>query len=287
MVIGTKTIIFKSNQTMKNFRLILAGLAFYGTSNLCLAQHDHHEAVDLHVNPRWDECSIQLDPSLTQKAWRQFTAEAALVTYFRPLTDAKPMGVKNFEISILQWETGIDDTEDAWNDTFVHPDSTHWLIETPRLAFPGLTVRAGVTDKIDVGVYFTKSVGANYGFFGAQVQYNLVNNLEKKWAAAARAGFMTLYGPDDVNQVAYGLDLIASKEFPVYSDRVSFSPYVGVSTYLSHAHEKSAVVDLNDENVTGGQGMIGAVLKLSFARFGVEYNLARVNTFSYKIGVTF
>src|SRR4026207_104649 len=46
----------------------------------------------LHVNSRWDECSIQLDASLTQKAWRQFVQEAGLVAYFRPLIDAKPMG---------------------------------------------------------------------------------------------------------------------------------------------------------------------------------------------------
>lgn len=60
----------------------------------------------------------------------------------------------DFELSALQWETDIDDTEAAWNDTFVHPDSTHWLLEGSGLAFPGLVVRAGVTDKIDAGAYF-------------------------------------------------------------------------------------------------------------------------------------
>lgn len=46
----------------------------------------------LHVNPRWKQCSFQLDSSLTQGAWHQFTEEAGLVVYFRPLTDARPMG---------------------------------------------------------------------------------------------------------------------------------------------------------------------------------------------------
>ena len=46
----------------------------------------------LHINPRWKECSFQLDPALTQSAWRQFTQEAGLVAYFRPMSDARPMG---------------------------------------------------------------------------------------------------------------------------------------------------------------------------------------------------
>ena len=48
---------------MKNFRIIVVVAALYATSHLSLAQ-DHH--ATLHINPRWDECSFQLDPSLTQ-----------------------------------------------------------------------------------------------------------------------------------------------------------------------------------------------------------------------------
>src|SRR5262245_38612518 len=57
----------------------------------------------LHVNPRWKECSFQLNSALTQEAWHQFAREAALVAYFRPLSDAKPMGKGRFELSLLQW----------------------------------------------------------------------------------------------------------------------------------------------------------------------------------------
>src|SRR5688572_20023609 len=63
----------------------------------------------LHVNTRWKECSIQLDPALTQAAWRQFTREAGLVAYFRPLSDAQPMGKGKFELSVVQWQTNIND----------------------------------------------------------------------------------------------------------------------------------------------------------------------------------
>jgi hypothetical protein len=238
----------------------------------------------LHVNPRWKECSFQLSSSLTQNAWRQFTQEAGLVAYFRPLSDARPMGKGHFELSVLQWKTGIDDKDAAWNDTFVHPDSAHWLFEGEGLKFPGLMARAGVGDDTDVGVYYTKSPGANYGFYGAQVQHALVNNPARVWAAAARLSFVSMYGPDDLDLRVYGVDLLASRRFAL-TRWASVSPYVGGSTYLSSSHEKTTVVDLDDEHVLGAQAMVGATLQVSKARLGVEYNVSKVNSFSIKLGI--
>src|SRR4029078_9499404 len=135
----------------------------------------------LHVNPRWHECSFQIDASLTQSAWHQFSREAGLVTYFRRITDARPMGRGKFEISALQWKTGIHDDDAAWNDTFVHPDSTHWLFEGDGLAFPGLTARGGVSDTHALRVYVTKNPNANYGFYGAQLQRALLGGTNSTW----------------------------------------------------------------------------------------------------------
>jgi hypothetical protein len=243
-----------------------------------------HEEPHLHVNPRWKECSFQLAPTLTQSAWHQFTREAGLVTYFRPLADARPMGKGNFDVSVVQWETGIDDSEPAWNDTFVHPDSTHWLLEGEGLKFPGLMLRGGLTSTTDVGVYLTKAPGANYGFYGAQVQRSLVSSRSRKWAAAARVSFISMYGPEDLNFSVYGADLLASRTIAL-TRWAAVSPYAGVSTYLASSHEKSSVVDLSDERVLGGQAMVGAALQLSKARLALEYNAASVRTVSLRMGI--
>ncbi|MBI2429107.1 MAG: hypothetical protein HYV29_09995 [Ignavibacteriales bacterium] len=243
--------------------------------------------VKLHVNPRWKECSFQLDPALTQDAWHQFTNEAGLVVYFRPLTDAKPMGSGNYELSILQWQTAFNDADPAWNDTFVHPDSTHWLKESEQLGIPGLTLRSGITDNIDAGIYVTKSPGANYGFWGGQVQYNFINDAGNDWAASVGFNFVSLYGPEDFDFTVYGMDVLASKEFAVYSDWISVSPYAGVSAYLSNSHETTAAVNLHDETIAGVRGTIGAVTYISFAKIAVEFNAAAVNSLSLKIGFGF
>lgn len=242
--------------------------------------------VRLHVSPRWKSCAIQLDPSLTQEAWHRFTEEVGLVAYYRPLTDARPMGAMKFEISVLQWRTAIDETADAWNNTFVHPDSMHWLTDGGPLGIPGLMFRGGITERIDVGGYFTKNLQSNYGLWGGQVQYAVINQPRSQWAASARLSFVSLYGPEDVDVRIYGLDFVASKTFAVVK-RVAVSPYASVSTVLSNSHEKSAAVNLADERTLGVMGTIGAVTQLSVARVAVEYSVAKVSSVSFKVGVSF
>ena len=260
----------------------IAAIAIALTQAPAMAQTDHH--LKLHVNPRWEECSFQLDASLTQAAWHRFTQEAGLVAYFRPLNDARPMGRGNFEVSMLQWQTNIDDNTAAWNDTFVHPDSTHWLKEGKGLKFPGFTARVGVAAKTDVAVYFTKNPGANYGFYGAQLQQNLFEDGSGNWSASARTSFTKIYGPSDLDFTTYGADLIVSRRLTV-SKWARVSPYAGVSSYFANSHEKSPVVNLADEHVLGGQAMVGAELQLSKARLAAEYNVSRVNSFSLKVGI--
>lgn len=237
----------------------------------------------LHDHGRWEECAIQLSANLTQNAWRQFTQEAGLVTYFRPLVDARPIGKGRFDLSIVQWETAIDDADAAWNDTFVHPDSTHYLFEGDGQKFPGLMARAGISDRTDVALYVTKNPLSNYGFVGAQVQRNLAGGRDRKWNAAVRASLMTLFGPEDVDHAVGGIDLVVSRTFTL-KRWAQVSPYTGVSAYLTHSHEKSDVVSLRDETVGGGQAMVGVAVQLAALRIGMEYNAAEVRSKSLKLG---
>lgn len=273
---------------MKTLKMVATAFCLCaGTASV--AQHQQHNEPDLHVNPKWRECSFQIDPALTQEAWREFTREAGLVAYFRPIADARPMGAGHFELSLVQWQTAFDDARPAWNDTFVHPDSTHWLKESSRLSFPGLTARAGITDKLDAGVFFTKNPGANYGFYGGQLQYNFLNNAEKGWSASARAGFNSIFGPEDLKMTVYGTDLIASREFhfPLSFAKhgLSVSPYVGLSTYLSTTKETTDLVNLDPEQAFGAQAMVGTTVNFSVVRLGVEYNVAKLSTVSFRLGV--
>lgn len=238
----------------------------------------------LHVNPRWKQCSIQLDSSLKQSAWHQFTVEAGQVVYFRPLTDAQPLGRGKFEFSLMQWQTNVDDKSSAWNDTFVHPDSAHWLYEGGGLQFPGLAARAGVTSKTDAGLYFTKNFQANYGAYGVQVQQNLIGGATRGWDVSARASFMSLFGPDDVDLKVYGVDVVTSlKRWKL--GPTTIAPYAGVASYLAASHEKSSVVNLADVRAVGTIGTVGAAAQFSVVRIAAEASISRVPSIAMKFGI--
>jgi hypothetical protein len=234
-------------------------------------------AQRLHTNDRWTECAIVLDPSLTRGAWKQFVDELGIVTYFRPVASAAALGRKHVEVGLLNWGTRIDDADAAWNDTFSHPDATHHLVEGATLYIPGLTARAGVTDRLDVGAYFTKAVGANYGFVGGQLQYALLNDAARHLAAAGRVSVVRLFGPEDMRASTYGLDFLVSREFS------RFAPYVGVSGYMARARETTPKVDLDDVTAFGAQATMGVSARLSAVRLGAEFTLGKVPTTSVKL----
>lgn len=265
-------------QHLKSKRAIL-GTAFSILLNLVSAQE-----VNLHVNPRWKECSFQLDPSLTQQEWHDFTREAGMVACFRPLNSAQPLGKGRIEISLLQCKTGIDETKGAWNNTFVHPTADHYLVGGPQLSIPGITLKAGLSKKIDAGIYYTTSPGANYSFAGGQLQFNMLNASKHMVDLSSRLGFNTIYGPDDVNLAVYALDVIVSKKFTLINNWLSLSPYAGGSVYNTRAHEKSVLVNLHDESITNLQAMLGVVAMIHHFSLGVEYNKSVVNTLSFRLG---
>lgn len=231
----------------------------------------------LHVHDRWEDCAIQLHPGLSAESWHRFASELGLVSYIRPMASARPLGAKKFEFGILQGSTKIDPASDAWNDTFSHPDSTHYLFEGDALQIPGLMMRVGVSDRIDVGASFTKNPNSNYGIAGGQVQYSLVDDQKRNVAAAARLSAGMLFGPDDVSASVYGLELAASREYGFVS------PYVIVSGYLSHAQETTTKVDLPDENILGVQGTVGVAVNVWAVRLGAEYTAAKVSGYAFKV----
>ena len=87
------------------------------------------------------------------------------------------------------------------------------LLAVKNCRFPGLMLRAGISRKVDVAVYWSERPGANYGVAGAQVQYNLINDTAKNWAVSTRASMNSLYGPADLNLSVCGVDVLASKKF--------------------------------------------------------------------------
>ncbi len=251
--------------------------------------------INLHVSDRWKECAMQLDPSLTQSAWHQFTREAGIMAVFNPLTSAKPLGKWNFDIVLTQSLYFIDDTDAAWNDTFVHPTAGHWLYgeESDKsgkvtnnhtgslhaLGLPLPIVRMGVTDRVDVGFYYMPAPGANYTFLGGQVQYNFLNDAEKNLTAAVRVSAGQIAKVEDFDLSTYSVDVVATKDIS------RFTGYAGLSAYLVRSHETTSAVNLDNENVFGLQGNIGVTaLFFSHLKIGAQLTVGALTFPSIVIG---
>jgi hypothetical protein len=236
-------------------------------------------AQELHTNHRFRECSIMLDPSLTQSQFHKFTREAAQVFTFKLMSPAEPLGARKFQVGIDYSITNINDADPAWNNTFSHPNEEHYLGD--QIAMPKIFARMGVSDRVDVGFYFTKNPNANYGFMGGEMKYALFLESEKPLAMAVRTTYATLLGVDDLNFHLLGVDLSASKKIG------RLTPYLGIGANLGRAIETTSKVNLHNETVLTPRGIIGTQLSLSFFSLTAEMDIATVSTFSLRTGFKF
>lgn len=272
-------------KTMRSTRIIHLLIATIITltsyNSFAHGNDDGHKEGDpeviLNVNPELNTCDLELSPNLTQDEWKVFTKQFGYVVYLNPMASARPLGTKHFDITLDFKSTFIDQTSGAWNNTFAHPDSTHWLGDA--VIVPALRARMGVSEKVDVGFYFTHS--GLYGFIGGEVKYTFLNDPDKGWAASVRGSFMQELSVKDFNFTNYGVDVSASKTFG------PFTPYVGVAGTLSHAKEVTEKVNLNNENVLDARLIVGAEFKWKIVNLGVEVDVSELTTLGIKMGVTF
>jgi hypothetical protein len=114
--------------------------------------------------------------------------------------------------------------------------------------------------------FFSATPDANYAFMGGQLQYSLLNDLEKNLAVAVRASAGWITKVEDFNLSTYSVDVVASKDISM------FSGYTGLSAYLVRSHETTSAVKLDNENVFSLQGNIG-VTALFFSHLKIAAQL--------------
>lgn len=232
-----------------------------------------------HIDPNVRTCSMVIDPSLTQAQWHTFTQQAGALSSFKSLASARPLGRMNFQVAVDYGNTPVDQRDPAWINTFTHPDASCPLGD--EITFPALRARIGVTDRVDVGGFWTTAPRANYGLVGGEVRYAFLLESSRYPAAAVRASVVSLTGVPDYNLNIFSLDALASKTVG------RLSPYVGARSNLAIGTETTSKVDLETERVSIPQGYAG----VTYAQWGInlaaEYNFSKVNTLALAVGYGF
>lgn len=232
-----------------------------------------------HIDPSVRTCSMAIDPSLTQGQWHTFTRQVGALSSFKPLASAKTLGRRNLYVAIDYASTPVNQHDPAWINTFVHPDADCPLGDA--IAIPTIRARLGVSDHMDVGGFWTKAPGANYGLLAGEVKYAFLQESERSPAAAVRASVTTLTGVPDFDMNIFSIDALASK------DVARLTPYVGMRTSLAVGTEATSKVDLHTERVTIAQGYVGVTCSLWAFNLAAEYDVSTVNTFELAIGHKF
>ena len=232
-----------------------------------------------HIDPSVKNCSMVIDPSLTQAQWKTFTKQAGAILSSKSLASAETLGKMKVNFHLDYSSTPVDQHDPAWINTFVHPDADCPLGD--EVVMPSLSAKIGVSDHVDIGVFWTNAGDANYGLVGGECKYSFSQETKTLPAFAVRGSASILTRVEDYDLNVYSFDILASKHFAM------LTPYVGLKESLSMGTETTSKVDLDEERLWITQGFAGvtyAVWKLNFA---AEYAISEVNTFALTAGLGF
>jgi hypothetical protein len=236
---------------------------------------------DLHVDPSLKDCSVDFAPELTQVAFRRFAREFGSASAFTLMAPPTTLGRGHVAVALDGYSFKVEEHSDSWNDTFAHPNATHWLGATKN--FPKLRVRAGLTDRIDVGAFYTANLNANYGWFGLEGRYAMLRQSATMPVSVTARGAWTktLYVDDMDMQTATG-DVEAGRTF-----WNSFTPYVGVGSNVVIVRETTPDVALHSETLQVSHLVGGAQYRWWRFALGAEAHVSALTTYEVQVATIF
>jgi len=263
---------------IKRLKGIVTSLAVFLFVSVSYAQGEAND-VYWRIDPNVKTCSMVIDPSLTQAQWHTFTEEIGAILSFKSLASAQPLGKGRFRIAIDDAFSPVDQRDPAWINTFTHPDENCPLGDVIKV--PTIRAGMGVSDKMDVGAYWTTTPSSNYGAVGGEFKYAFLQESEKFPAAAVRASVSILTGVPDFDMNVYSVDLVAGKTVAM------LTPYVGFKESLAIGTETTSKVDLHRESLPIAQGYAGVACSIWMLNLTAEYNVSTVNSFALAVGYNF
>lgn len=235
----------------------------------------------LHVDSSVDDCEVRFAPELTQAAYHRFTREFGSVSAYKQMGAPGVLDGKGLSFGIEYMAFQVDEAAPAWNDTFVHPDATHWLGEDKQ--FAKLKLRVGIGHRTDLGAYYTMNPNANYGWLGVDVKHELLRQSPTMPVTlAVRGAYTKTLFVGDMDMHALSADVSAGHTF-----RYHITPYLGVGTDAVLARETSPMVELDTEYNTVGRAFAGVELALRGLRIGAEGHYSEIPSAEVQVAYVF
>ena len=134
------------------------------------------DGLALNVGREYDNCYIDMHEGLSHADFRRFNREFASGYAFTSLSGPRTLGDRRFQLTLISRPIAIDDSSDAWNDTWSHLDEEHWL---GLVALPILQMRARVDHVTDVEAMFSFGM-ANWYIGGLGLRHHVVQQDDAK-----------------------------------------------------------------------------------------------------------
>lgn len=266
---------------MKAHMFLVALLGLAPAVALAHGENGHAADPNLHVDAGLKDCSIDFAPELTQVAFRRFAREFGSASAFTLMAPPTTLGRGHVAFALDGISFTVEEKSDAWNDTFSHPDATHELGSNKQ--FPKVRLRAGLTDRIDVGAFYTVNPNANYGWFGLEGRYGLLRQgASMPVSLVARGAWTKTLYVDDMDMQAATGDLAAGRTF-----WNAFTPYVGVGTSVIIVRETTDAVALHNETLQVSHVIGGAELRWWRLALGAEAHVSALTTFEVQVATIF
>ena len=259
----------------------LALLVLLAAPAAALAHGDGEADPNLHVDPSLEDCEVHFAPELTQGAFRRFVREFGTASAFKQMGAPGTLGKLGVSVGVERMQFHVEEHDDAWNDTFSHPDATHEL--GSDLAFPKLKLRVGAAESTDAGVFFAMNPLANYGWVGVDVKHALLRQAEGlPVTVAVRGAYTKTLFVGDMDMHAASADVSAG-----HTLWGVLTPYAGVGGDVVLARETAKTVELETEVVPAPHAFAGLEVAVWHVAVGVEGQLGGLNTLQAQVAAVF
>jgi hypothetical protein len=233
----------------------------------------------LHVDPSLKDCSVIFAPELTQSAFQRFVREFGSVSAFKQMSPPTTLGKGGIALGLDMIYFTVDEASDAWNDTFAHPDATHYLGSDK--SFPSVRLRVGVTDAVDLGAYYTRNPNANYGWLGVEGRYGLLRqNAAVPISLTVRGAYTKTLYVADMDMHTLTMDVSAGHTF---WNRVT--AYAGWGNDLVLARETTDAVQLKHAVEPVSRAFGGVEVRLWYLTLGVEREVGALSRTQLQLAV--
>ena len=212
--------------------------------------------------------------TLSQQEFRALSEDLGAALSYKALAPASPLGITGFDIGVAATATRIRN-RDLFNRATGGDDFPSTVV------VPSLRVSKGLPWDFDVSLMYSAVPKTGMSLWGGALSWALVPGNAALPALGVRATHTRLYGVDQLDFNATGLEGLVSKGFgPV-------TPYGGVGKVWS-ASTPSSTTGLSRESFSQTKVFAGLGFNVAMLNFGLEWDrTGPINSYGAKLGLKF